>query len=124
MEKACLSRVACASRSKPADRILMMLLLASFVVTVMVPLTGVTIHKLASVLFLLLCAIHTVRCRKKLNRRWIGLLALVLVSFVSGVLGMMNRETPFMLAFHEAVSIGSVFFLAIHIFTFHRKLRI
>ena len=97
-------------------------LLVSFAVTVMVPLTGIVVHKLASVLFLLLCAVHTVVYRKRLKAKWIGLLALVLVAFVSGVLGMILEETPVVLAFHEAVSIGSVFFLAIHIFSFHRKL--
>lgn len=97
-------------------------LLVSFVVTIMVPITGIMVHKLASALFLLLCAVHTVVYREKLSKKRFGLLALVLVAFVSGMLGMILEETPMVLAFHEAISIGSVFFLAIHVFSFHRKL--
>ena len=48
-------------------KLLNIALLVSFIVTLLVPLTGVHIHKLASVLFLLLSAVHTVVCRKKLN---------------------------------------------------------
>ncbi len=47
-------------------------LLISFLITIMVPLTGVHIHKLASVLFLLLSIVHTIVYRKKLGvKRWL-----------------------------------------------------
>ena len=42
------------------SKILNILLLAAFVVTIMAPLTGIIVHKMASVFFLLLCLIHTI----------------------------------------------------------------
>lgn len=98
-------------------------LLVSFIVTIMAPLTGIIIHKLASVLFLLLCIVHTVVYRKKLGaKRWL-LLALVIISFATGLFGMILHQYPILLILHRAISIVMVFFLAIHIFVFHRKLR-
>ena len=97
-------------------------LLISFVVTILVPLTGIHIHKLASLLFLLLSIVHTVVYRKKLGaKRWL-LLAAVLISFVTGLFGMILDHIPIVLILHRAISIALVFFLAIHIFAFHRKL--
>lgn len=99
------------------------LLLLSFVITIMAPLTGVMVHKLASTLFLLLCLVHTAIYWKKMNaKRW-GVLAMVLAAFVSGIFGMVLDHIPMVLAAHKAVSIVLVFFLAIHIFVFHKKLR-
>ena len=98
-------------------------LLISFVVTVMVPLTGIHIHKLASVLFLLLSIVHTIVYRRKLGcKRWL-LLGLILISFATGLFGMILDQFPLVLILHRAISIGLVFFLAIHIFVFHKKLR-
>ena len=98
-------------------------LLISFGVTVMVPLTGVHIHKLASVIFLLLSFVHTVVYRKKLGaKRWL-LLGLILISFVTGLFGMILDQFPIVLILHRVISIALVFFLAIHIFVFHKKLR-
>ena len=97
-------------------------LLVSFLVTVMVPLTGVHIHKLASVLFLLLCIVHTILWREKLGgRKWL-LLAVVAVSFASGVLGMIFSQFPWVMILHRCVSIGAVFFLAIHIFIYRKRI--
>ena len=97
-------------------------LLLSFAATVLVPLTGIHIHKLASTLFLLLSLVHTVIYRKKLGaRRWL-LLGLILLAFVSGLFGMIWEQFPLVLMFHRALSIALVFFLAIHIFVFHNKL--
>lgn len=102
-------------------RIINILLLISFAVTVMAPLTGVMIHKMASVLFLLLCLVHTIIYWKKMNaRRWAAL-ALVLASFVSGILGMIFDHIPMVLAAHKALSIILTFCLAIHIFVFHKR---
>ena len=98
-------------------------LMVSFAVTVMVPLTGIQIHKLASVLFLVLCLVHTVTYRKKLGiRRWM-LLAAVVIAFLSGLFGMILDQFPPVLIFHRALSVALVFFLAIHIFVFHKKMR-
>ena len=103
-------------------KILNIALFVSFLLTVMVPLTGVHLHKLASVIFLLLTVVHTVVYRRKLGaRRWL-LLAAVVVSFATGLFGMILDEIPPVLILHRAVSIGLVFFLAIHIFVFHRRM--
>ena len=99
-------------------------LLISFIVTIMVPLTGVHIHKLASVIFLLLNMVHTVVYRKKLGaKRWL-LLGLIVISFASGLFGMILDQFPIVLILHRVISIALVFFLAIHIFVFHKKLHL
>ena len=104
-------------------RFLNIALLISFLVTIMVPLTGVHIHKLASVLFLLLSMVHTIVYRKKLGtKRWL-LLALIVISFATGLFGMILDQFPIVLILHRCISIVLVFFLAIHIFVFHKKLR-
>ena len=103
-------------------KVLNIALLISFLVTILVPLTGVHIHKLASVLFLLLSIIHTIVYRKKLGMKRYLLLALVVVSFATGLFGMILDQYPIVLILHRVISIGVVFFLAIHIFVFHRKL--
>ena len=98
-------------------------LLISFIITIMVPLTGIHIHKMASVLFLLLNIVHTVTYRKKLGvKRWL-LLGLILISFGTGLFGMIWDHIPIVLILHRVVSIALVFFLAIHIFVFHKKIR-
>ena len=98
-------------------------LLISFIVTVMIPLTGVHIHKLASAIFLLLSVVHTITYRKKLGaKRWL-LLGLVLISFATGLFGMILDHIPIALILHRAISIALVYFLAIHIFVFQKKLR-
>lgn len=104
-------------------KVLNIALLISFAVTVLVPLTGVHIHKIASVIFLLLSIVHTIAYRKKLGvRRWL-LLGLILISFASGLFGMVLDQLPIVLILHRVISIALVFFLAIHIFVFHKKLR-
>ena len=104
-------------------RFLNIALLVSFLVTIMVPLTGVHIHKLASVLFLLLSIVHTIVYRKRLGtKRWL-LLGLIAISFATGLFGMVLDQLPIILILHRCFSIALVFFLAIHIFVFHKKLR-
>ena len=104
-------------------KILNIALFLSFGVTVMVPLTGLHIHKLASALFLLLSLAHTIVYRKKLGpKRWLLLITIV-VSFATGLFGMILDHIPAVLILHRAISIALVFFLAIHIFVFHKKLR-
>lgn len=104
-------------------KILNIALLISFIVTIMVPLTGVHVHKMASVLFLLLSIVHTIVYRKKLGaKRWL-LLSLIVISFASGLFGMILNLLPIILILHRFISIAVVFFLAIHIFVFHKKFR-
>ena len=102
-------------------KILTIALLISFIVTIMVPLTGVHVHKMASVLFLMLSIVHTIVYRKKLGaKRWL-LLGLIVISFATGLFGMILDQFPIILILHRCISIAVVFFLAIHIFVFHRK---
>lgn len=103
-------------------RFLNLALLLSFLLTILVPLTGVHIHKLASTVFLLLSLVHTVVYRKKLGtKRWL-LLGLVVLSFFTGLFGMILDQYPIILILHRVISIAVVFFLAIHIFVYHRRL--
>lgn len=104
-------------------KILNYLLLLTFICTIMVPLTGLIVHKLASALFLLLCVVHTIANRERLGGRSFLLLGLVAIAFVSGILGMILEELPLLLALHKGISIVVVFFMAIHIFVYHRKMR-
>jgi len=105
-------------------KILNIALLLSFVITIMVPLTGIHIHKLASTLFLLLSIVHTIVYRNKLGaKRWLLFVAIV-ISFGTGLFGMIFEQFPIVLILHRVISIGLVFFLAIHIFVFHKKLKL
>lgn len=104
-------------------KILNYLLLISFVLTNLVPITGIHIHKLASVIFLLLCIVHTVIYRKKLGARNFGILAIVLLAFLSGLFGMILDQYPIILALHKVISIASVFALAIHLFVYRKRLK-
>ena len=104
-------------------KLLNIALMFSFVMTILVPLTGIHIHKMASVIFLLLSIVHTITYRKKLGvKRWL-LLGSIVVSFATGLLGMILDQFPIILILHRCISIALVFFLAIHIFVFHKKLR-
>lgn len=97
-------------------------LLISFIATIIVPLTGIHIHKLASVIFLLLSIAHTITYRKQLStKRWL-LLAMIAVSFATGLFGKILDQVPVILALHRVISIAIVFFMAVHIFVFHKRL--
>lgn len=103
-------------------RLLNIALLVSFIVTIMVPLTGVHVHKMASVIFLLLSIVHTIVYRRKLGaKRWL-LLGLIVVSFATGLFGMILDQSPIILILHRCISIAVVFFLAIYIFVYHKKI--
>ncbi len=95
-----------------------LLLLISFVLTLFVPLTGIHVHKLASLLFLLLCLVHTGLHWKKMDARRAVVLELIFASFLTGLFGLIFEETPIVLSLHKVMSIAVVFFLAIHIFVF------
>ena len=104
-------------------KLLNIALMFSFVMTILVPLTGIHIHKMASVIFLLLSIVHTITYRKKLGvKRWLWLGSIV-ISFATGLFGMILDQFPIILILHRCISIALVFFLAIHIFVFHKKLR-
>lgn len=100
------------------------LLLLSFIITLAVALTGVNIHKPASVIFLVLIFIHVAVYRKKMSlQRWI-LLLLILLSFASGLFGMIFRQYPFIMTLHSISTIVLIFFTAIHIYIYRKKLKV
>ena len=92
------------------------LLIITFILTVMVPLTGIQAHKMASTVFLILTIAHTIVYRKKMGAKKYFLLAIVFIAFVSMILD----QYPIILNLHKAISIISVFFLAIHILVYQK----
>lgn len=111
------------TRAPIAAKVLNIALLICFVVTLLVPLTGVIVHKLAATLFLLLALVHTVVYRKKLNGKRYVMLAVIVLAYFTGLFGLIFDEIPLILALHKVISIASVIFLAVHIFVFQRGLR-
>ena len=105
-------------------RVLNYLLAISFVVTIMVPITGIIVHKLASTLFLVLALIHVFLYRKRLDYKYVLVIVLTIVSFVLGILGVVLVEYPIVLVFHRTISIVLVCLLAVHIYRFHRRLAV
>ena len=75
-------------------RVLNYLLAISFILTIMVPITGIIVHKLASTLFLVLALIHVFIYRKRLDLKYILIIILTIVSFVLGILGLIMVEHP------------------------------
>ena len=57
-----------------------------------------------------------------MNLKRFAALAMVIVSFISGIFGMILDHIPMVLALHKTVSILMIFPLAIHIFIFNKKL--
>ena len=105
-------------------RVLNYLLAISFVVTIMVPITGIIVHKLASTLFLVLALIHVFLYRKRLDYKYILVIVLTIVSFVLGILGLVMIEYPIVLTLHRTISNVLIILLAIHIYKFHRRLAV
>ena len=105
-------------------RILNYLLAISFILTIMVPITGIIVHKLAATLFLILALIHVFIYRKRLDLKYILIIVLTIVSFVLGILGLIMIEYPIILVLHRTISIVLVCLLAIHIYKFHRRLAV
>lgn len=103
-------------------KVFYLLLLISFGITIMMPVTGVHIHKLASVCFLLLSFVHTISCRKKIGVKCGGLWGLIMIAFVTGIFGMIWEEIPSILVVHRMSSIALIFSLAIHIFKFYKRM--
>lgn len=108
--------------AKYAAKALNIALLVSFIITILAPLTGIIVHKLASTLFLLLSLAHTVVYRKKLNGKRVLLLTVIIVCFLTGLFGLIFDHISLILNLHKVISIAGVFFLAIHIFVFHKKI--
>lgn len=104
-------------------KVLNVFLLVTFVITVLVPLTGVMVHKTAASLFLILCIVHTVVYRKKLSGKKYLMLSVIFIAFITGLLGMIFDTVPLILTAHKVISMLCVFFLAAHIFVFIRICR-
>ena len=98
------------------------LLLLTFIAAMLEPVTGIVIHKLSAASFLLMSMIHIIIYRKEMKvKRWI-LFALILICFFSGLFGMIFDYFPAILVIHQVGAVVLVFFLAIHIFVFHKKI--
>lgn len=97
-------------------KILNICLLVLFIVTLLVPLTGTAVHKTAAALFLVLCVVHAFVYRRKLGAKKLLMFLLVFIAFISGICGMVFDYIPLVLSVHKVVSMGCVFFLAVHIF--------
>ena len=105
-------------------RVLNYLLAISFIVIILVPITGIMVHKLASTLFLLLALIHVFLYRKKVDYKYVLVVVLTIVSFILGILGLIMVEYPIILVLHRTISIVLVCLLAVHIYRFHRRLAV
>lgn len=105
------------------SKILNYSLLVTFICTILVPFTGVAVHKLASTLFLLLSMIHIIVNRKYMNAKRVMLAGVVVVAFISGIFAMIFETNKMLMAFHKVVSIVVVFFMAIHLFVYQKRLR-
>ena len=105
-------------------RVLNYLLAISFILAIMVPITGIIVHKLAATLFLMLALIHVFLYRKRLDYKYILIIVLTILSFVLGILGLVLVEYPIVLILHRTISIVLIILLAIHIYKFHRRLAV
>ena len=105
-------------------RVLNYSLAISFILTIMAPITGIIVHKLAATLFLVLALIHVFLYRKRLDLNYILIIVLTILSFVLGILGLIMVEYPIMLTLHRIVSIVLIILLAIHIYKFHRRIAV
>lgn len=110
------------SKSQLGFKVLNLLLMFCFLITILVPITGIHLHKLASTLFLILSIIHTILYHKALGLKKYLLVAIIVLSFISGLSGMIFDQYPIILQLHKVISIASIFFLAIHIFIYRKKL--
>ena len=105
-------------------RVFNYLLAISFIVTILVPITGIKIHKLASTLFLVFALIHVFIYRKRLDYKYILVIVLTVVSFVLGIVGLVLIEYPIVLILHRTISIVLIILLTIHIYRFHKRLAV
>lgn len=105
-------------------RVLNYLLAISFILTIIVPITGIIVHKLAATLFLILALIHVFLYRKRLDLKYILIIVLTVLSFILGIPGLIMVEQPIILTFHRTVSIVLIILLAIHLYKFHKRLAV
>lgn len=103
-------------------KVLNIILFITFVFTNLVPITGINIHKMLSSIFLLMCIVHVIVYRKKLKRKSLLLMSFVMLAFISGVFGFIFDQITVIVSIHKIISIFCVFFLAIHIFIFHKNI--
>lgn len=99
-------------------RVLNYLLAISIIITIMIPITGIIVHKLASTLFLMFALIHVFLYRKRLDLKYILIIVLTILSFVLGILGLIMVEHPIILILHRTISIVLIILLAIHIYKY------
>lgn len=93
-------------------------LFISLVLTIMVPFTGIYVHKLAATLFLILTIMHIYLNRKKLKAQKYLLLATLFISYISGIFVMIFDEYTFILTIHKVFTILLVIAVAVHILMF------
>lgn len=105
-------------------KVLHYLLFISFLLTILVPVTGIKIHKLASTLFLIFSFIHLIIYSNKLNLKRVLLMIMIVICFITGIFGMIFDSIEIVINMHKVLSVLLVFFLAIHIYVYHRKMRI
>nr|WP_317398449.1 heme transporter CcmB [uncultured Gemmiger sp.] len=93
----------------------------SGLLTVLQPLTGPVVHKLAASVFLLLCVGHMLACRKKLTGTGVALLAVLLAAFITGVPALVQGGTAG--AVHAVLGILCLCAMAAHGFARRRVLK-
>lgn len=93
----------------------------SGLVTMMQPLTGAMVHKMAASVFLLLCVGHMIACHKKLSGAGVALLMLLLAAFATGVPALIQGGTAG--AVHAVLGILCLCAIAAHAFSRRRSLQ-
>lgn len=96
-------------------------LAVSGLVTLLQPLTGAMVHKMAASVFLLLCVGHMIACHKKLAGAGVALLMLLLAAFATGVPALMQGGTAG--AVHAVLGILCLCAMAAHAFVRRRALK-
>lgn len=104
---------------KRIKTIINILLLISFIITLLVPITGIIVHKFSSFVFMILCIVHTLIYYKKINYKKILLLLISVIVFISGILAMF---IPIFVNMHKVLSILYVLFMGGHLFIYHRRI--
>lgn len=102
-------------------KVLYSLLSLSGLVTMLQPLTGSVVHKMAAGVFLVLCVGHMFACRKKLTGAGVALFALLLAAFASGVPALMQGGVAG--AVHGVLGILCLCAVAAHGFARRRALK-
>lgn len=102
-------------------KVLYGLMSLSGLVTLLQPLTGSVVHKIAASVFLVVCVGHMIACCKKLTGAGVALLALLLAAFASGVPALMQGGVAG--AVHGVLGILCLCAMAAHGFTRRRALK-